>query len=116
MRRSLGILLFLLFVRCSDDDGASLNRNYFLGLWEIETNQSISNRITYQFNADGRYTLSADPGIAAPGLWSYNDQTRELLMTGSGGVDTYTVLYHTNDRFESLRTDDQTLVFFQRIP
>ncbi|MEM9672989.1 MAG: hypothetical protein ACFB15_10665 [Cyclobacteriaceae bacterium] len=116
MRRLLAILLLFLLVRCSDDDVAPLNRNYFLGLWEIETNQSFNNQITYQFNADGRYTLSSNPGIAAPGLWSYNDQTRELVMTGSGGVDTYTILYHTNDRFESLRTDDQTLVFFQRIP
>ncbi len=69
MRKLPVILLFALFTQCSDDDELiSLNRDYFLGSWQIDTNTPITNQLTFLFQSNNQYTSSFEGGEVFQGF------------------------------------------------
>ncbi|MEM8968524.1 MAG: hypothetical protein AAGE93_19055 [Bacteroidota bacterium] len=63
MRKVVVILPFILFIQCSDDDSLmTLNRDYFLGSWQIDTDIPALNQLTFKFRVDSRYTATFDSG------------------------------------------------------
>ncbi|WKN41556.1 hypothetical protein [Tunicatimonas pelagia] len=92
----------------------SLNRDYFVGSWQIDANIPAFNQATFQFRPNSRYAITFNSGGTIEGDWSYNQQSRELLITSSDGLDTYVILNYFSHRFEALRPDDETLLFFER--
>ncbi|MEM6843354.1 MAG: hypothetical protein AAF632_14090 [Bacteroidota bacterium] len=130
MKSLVSILLLLLFVQCSGgDDPRPLNRDYFVGSWQIDDGRPIligsgdqdnqtegdQPQVDFRFEADGRVSFGVQlQGIEFSGRWSYDDLDRELLIERSG-LETYTISNYTNNRFEAVYSEEERLVFFERI-
>lgn len=113
MKSLVSILLLLLFVQCSgDDDPRLLNRDYFVGSWQIDDGRPIligtgdqdnqteddQPRVDFRFEADGRVSFGVQlQGIEFSGRWSYDDLDRELLIERSG-LETYIISNYTNNQ------------------
>nr|WKN34912.1 hypothetical protein K4G66_21285 [Tunicatimonas sp. TK19036] len=116
MRLFFAVMILIFFARCSEDDTSTiLSRHYFIGNWQLEMGLPMSNEITYQLEGDNSYSVAANRGLGSfGGVWSYNEQDRELLMQGANGLVIYEVLNFSESRFEAFDKENEQIVFFNR--